>query len=222
MFRTLQVVLFTFIFLWSGISAYATPLSVLVSEKAEEFMAYEMPENGSFDISFFNLDDFEVAVINNFAMDRGTGRFVVDVIDNNGNSSKIAGLALLMVEVPLATRQIMPNEIISESDISLQKILFNRVSPLSVTDTEKLIGFQVKRMISQGKPILDNSITPPILVKKGDRVVISFQDGNMTLTAPGKSLDEGYRGKEIRIVNLISNKTVLGVAVKDGLVEIQN
>ena len=219
MFHRIIVV---FLFLLFGGMANAVPLSDLVSEQAEYQMGYEMPENGQFDISFFNIDDFDVSHISDFVMDKGTGKFVVEAVKDDGETVRIAGLAILLVEVPVALRKIMPSEIITESDIVLDKVHYNRVSPLAILDTNLIVGYQVRRMLSQGKPIIESSITPPIVVSKGERVTIIYKDNAMTLTAPGKSLDEGYKGKEVRIVNLVSNKTVLGVAIEDGIVEIQN
>ena len=216
-----RIFLTVFLFIWGGV-ANAIPLSSLVTEKAEVEMGYEMPENGHFKITFFNIEDFDVSHVSNFIMDKGTGKFVVDAITENGEYSKIAGMAVLMVEVPLALKRLMPGQIINNDDIVIDKIHYNRVSPLAVLNVELIVGSEVRRMISQGKPIIESSVGPPIIISKGERVTILLKDSTLTLTAPGKSLDEGYKGKEVRVVNLVSNKTVLGIAVEDGIVEILN
>ncbi len=42
----------------------------------------------------------------------------------------------------------------------------------------------------------------------------------LALRSPGRALSDAHEGQEIRIVNLISNKTVIGIATGDGTVEI--
>jgi flagella basal body P-ring formation protein FlgA len=89
-------------------------------------------------------------------------------------------------------------------------------------DKNELIGMQSHRLLAQGRPVLENSITPPIVIEKGQKVEILYSDGAMTLTAPGKALDQAYKGKQIKVVNLISNKTLTVIAQNEDIVEISN
>ena len=64
------------------------------------------------------------------------------------------------------------------------------------------------------------SITAPLIIDRGDKISILYDDGGLVLTAPGRALDDAHQGQELRIVNLVSNKPLRGVALQDGIVEV--
>ena len=89
-----------------------------------------------------------------------------------------------------------------------------------VTDPQQVVGKQVRRMLSSGRPIQSQSIIEPLVIDRGDRVDIFFNDGLLALTSPGRALSDAHMGQEVRIVNLVSNKTVTAVATGNGTVEV--
>jgi flagella basal body P-ring formation protein FlgA len=60
----------------------------------------------------------------------------------------------------------------------------------------------------------------PLVIDRGDEVTITFSDGAMRLTAPGRALSDAHRGQEVRIVNTSSNTTLTGTAMAEGIVEV--
>ncbi len=89
-----------------------------------------------------------------------------------------------------------------------------------MTEARDLVGMQVKRLLTQGRPVMTQSITKPVIIDRGDRISIRYDDGLLSLSAPGKALDDAHMGQEIRIVNLVSNTSLTGVAVEKGIVEV--
>lgn len=219
MFRKVVSLLTAVTVSW-GTQALSAPLSVLVAERAEIEHGYEMPVSGSFEISYFNYNDFDTQVIYDFYYEKATGKFIAVAIDENGNNVKVAGLALLVVDVPVPNKRIMPEELVTEADITVAKLPFARVGSFAIMDKQSLIGMQARRMLAQGRPVPEQSVTPPIIVKKGSKVEIRYSDGAMKLSAPGKALYDGYKGQEVKVVNLVSNKHVVGTATREGIVEI--
>ena len=165
-----------------------------------------MPET---QIAVSNVNDFPAHTLLDFYYEKNTGKFLAVTFDQDGKQVKVAGLAIVSVSIPVPTRRIMPNEIISKSDLILATLPLSRVSTFAMLDTSELIGMQVRRMLAQGRPIPEQSITPPIIVKKGSRVEVIYRDGAMELTAPAKALNDAYLGQEVKVVNLISNKHVV-------------
>lgn len=203
-------------------SVSAEPFTTLVKEKSEQEFGLQMPTNGQFEIKLFNTEDFDAHLITDFQLDKNSGQFIASAIREDGKETRVAGLSMLTISVPVPVRRIMPDEIISEEDVVMDKILQGRVGVFSIQNKDDLLGKQSRRMLAQGRPVAEQSVTPPIIIDKGERVEIVYTDGDMTLRAPGKALDEAYKGKEIRIVNLISNKTLVGIAQSQDRVEILN
>jgi flagella basal body P-ring formation protein FlgA len=78
----------------------------------------------------------------------------------------------------------------------------------TITEAEQLIGMAAKRLISSNRPIRQAQIRRPMLIAKGGIVTIRLSYANMSLTAQGRSLDEGSLGDVVRITNSQSKKIV--------------
>ena len=70
------------------------------------------------------------------------------------------------------------------------------------------------------RPLRETDVWHPILAKKGTLVTMTVATENMTLSATGRALENGSLGDRIRLVNTSSNKTVEGMVMADGSVNI--
>ena len=82
------------------------------------------------------------------------------------------------------------------------------------------MGQQVRRMLPEGRPVMVQSVMAPLVIDQGERVRIRFDDGAIVLTAPGRALNDAASGDTVRVVNLVSNVSLVGTAQADGTVEI--
>lgn len=203
-----------------GLPAGATPVEDLISEKAAESFGVEMPEQGRFRITFQRKDYDDAELISAFWMDRATGQFLANAVRSEGTVTRLQGLAILTLQVPVPVRRMMPGELITEADLQTLDVPYARIGAFAVTDHDGLVGKEVRRTLTQGRPVMAQSVTEPLVITRGDKVSIRFNDGRLSLSAPGRALDDGFRGAEIRVVNLVSNTLVTGVAMPGGLVEI--
>ena len=201
-------------------AAAAVPVEELVSEKAAESLGAEMPDTGRFRITFQRRDYEEAELISAFWMDRATGQFLANAVTADGTVTRLQGLAILVLPVPVPTRRMMPGDIIAAADLQTVDVPYARIGPFALTETHALVGKEVRRALSQGRPVMMQSVAEPLVIARGDKVSIRFDDGKLSLVAPGRALDDGYRGAEIRVVNLVSNVLVTGVAMPGGYVEI--
>lgn len=201
--------------------ALAVPVEQLVEEKATETWGYQLPENGSFDIAVQSpTPGAEPLMISDWWLDQTSGQFVANVVTKAGETERIWGLATLTLPVPVPVRRIMPGETIAASDLEEVPLPAASLGTFAVTHLDKLEGMEVRRVLSPGRPVMIQSVGEPIAVPKGERVTLSYRHGGLDLTAPGRALSDGLEGEEIRVVNLASNKTVVGIARGDGTVEV--
>lgn len=215
--RQLALILILIIF---ARQSQAELLSSLITERAEVEFGAEMPVNGQFDVRFPKGMIETAEYISDFWMDRESGRFIAIVVTEDGSNLRINGNAMLMVPVPVVTRQLLPDEIIRASDLTIIELPFARVNTFAVTRAEDLVGMQVRRTLTRGRPIQRQSVMPPIVVSRGARVTIQVRSGALFISVRGKALSDAYLGQEVRVVNLESNKTVSGIARTGGIVEI--
>ncbi len=200
--------------------ANAEALDVLIQEEAAEVYGSAMPDNGTFDVLLQTNGPKEAVVISAFWMDRNTGQFVANAATKDGKLKRVKGMAILSIEVPVPARRILPDEIITAQDIVTERLPYARVGSYAVTNADDVIGKQVQRLLPKGRPIMMQSIIDRLIIDRGDKVEIRYSDGPITLTAPGRALADASQGQEIKIVNLVGNTILVGIASAEGIVEI--
>ncbi|PHP27926.1 flagellar basal body P-ring formation chaperone FlgA [Limimaricola cinnabarinus] len=198
----------------------AAPLPVLVEERARDHLGPALPGRAEFEIGFAGQPPNEAAFIAEFWMDPASGRFVANAVDETGGLHRVSGLAAVMVPLPVPNRRLMPGDIVAEADLTELRLPQARLGPYAVIEPEAVIGMQVRRMLPEGRPVMVQSVMQPLVIDRGDEVTITFSDGAMRLTAPGRALSDAHRGQEVRIVNTSSNTTLTGTAMAEGIVEV--
>lgn len=205
--------------LWSGAAAAATP-ELLVEERAREIWGPQLPEGANVRVRLSDRSLPEAVMLSAFWMDRDTGRFLANAVTDDGRTTRIEGLALATLDVPVPARRLMPGEIIGESDLQTVELPVRRVGSYTLTAAEDLIGMEVRRMLAQGHQVMAQSVISPLVIDRGEKVMIQYDDGRLVLNAPGRAMTDAHEGQEITVVNLVSNKTLRAVARGAGLVEV--
>ena len=209
-----------FLLVFSATLAGAAPLNVLIDEKARESTGPSMPSRGRFDISIQPGAPETAVLISAWWMDTATGRFIANVVTDAGDVRRISGMALLIVSVPVPVRRLMPGDIVGDSDLGTIDLPAGRLGAFTVTDPAELTGMQVRSLLTEGRPVMVQSVMQPVVVSRGELVTLRYFDGRLELSSPGRALADAHRGQEVRIVNLVSNATVSGIASADGIVEV--
>lgn len=200
-------------------SAWAAAVTDLVAERATQDLGVEMPESGHFNVLLPEGTVETGLAIQEFWIDHKTGQFIANLVKMDGRVTRISGLALLTLPVPVTTRRILPEEIIRAEDVELTDLPWQRVNAFAILDPRDLIGMQAKRLIVQGRPVQLQAVTPPIIISRGEEVKIELRHGALQLVTTGKAIGDAHLGQEVRVVNLSSKKTITAIARADGVVE---
>jgi flagellar basal body P-ring formation protein FlgA len=199
--------------------ALATATTELVAERAITEFGAAMPVGGRFEVRLAGDLPQDGEFISDFWIDKKSGQFIANLITTKGDTSRIWGVAVLTVAIPVPTRRMLPDEIIGEMDIEIIEMPWQRVNAYAVLTADELVGKQVRRMLNQGRPVQLQSVIPPIVIKRGQKVTIEYYQGPLYLTAEGKAIADAYLGQEVKVVNLASKMTIVGIALGDGKVE---
>lgn len=203
----------------SGVQAAS--VSDLVAERAALDLGMEMPDLGRFEIIMAGVAPETGLTLREFWIDHDSGQFIANLITEQGTVQRISGLAVLTLPVPVTRRRLLPGDIVAEEDVEMIELPWQRVSTFAVLKREDLVGKQVRRMISQGRPVQLQSVIPPIIIERGEEVKIELRHGALRLVTTGKAIGDAYLGQEVRVVNTASNKIITAVASGDGLVEVR-
>jgi len=141
-----------------------------------------------------------------------TGRFSAIIKapanDPRAERNRVTGRLHEITEIPVLVRRMLKKEVITKRDIKWVRTRNDRIRRGTVLELDELIGMAVKRGLRADRPIQTSAIQRPILVAKGSLVTIILKAPKMTLTARGKSLDNGADGDTVRITNSQSKKVI--------------
>lgn len=136
-------------------------------------------------------------------------------------ATELSGKYYLLDEVWVPARNIKKGEIIAAGD--LKKISFrrNRVKNANVVEKDKLAGKEAKRMLKEGKLVVDNDVGAKILIKKGDVVTAVYTTHHMQITTKAQAMSDGAEHDKIELVNTKSKKTIYGEVIDAETVKIE-
>ncbi len=132
---------------------------------------------------------------------------------------KLMGSYDEVVEVPVLTRRIRRDEVISANDIKWSKVESSRLRTDTALEVEQIIGLAPRRTISPNRSVRLAELAKPSVVKKNDNVTIQFRSSMMELKTLGEAMEDGAKGDIIRIRNKDSHQPVQARIIASGLAE---
>ena len=200
--------------------AQAVPVTDLIEERAVAELGATLPAKAKLDIRMAEGMIKKGNFVQEFWIDPDSGQFIANVVTDSGVPQRVWGLAMVILTVPVPNRRIVPDEIVRAQDVSLVEMPMQRVGSYAINEYDQLVGQQVRRMLVTGRPVPRNSVMPPRIISRGEKVKIRLTHGGLQLTAKGRALDDAHKGQELRVVNLSSNKALSTIAMAAGVVEV--
>ena len=150
--------------------------------------------------------------IQSLAYDRASGKFSALVLAGAGHQSAqrmpVVGRAIPTRTVPVLRRQVQTGEIIRADDVTQVEAREDNLRRDALVDVERVVGKSARRSLRPGEMLRDSDVRAPVLVARNGLVTVLLRIGSMSLTAQGRSLDEGARGETVRVVNVQSKRTI--------------
>jgi flagella basal body P-ring formation protein FlgA len=133
----------------------------------------------------------------------------------------ISGHVSIKRNVPILAHRLESGTAISASDIDWVEMPEERVTADVITETDQLVGRELRHDIGEGNPLHSRDVMPPRLVQRGSLVTMKIETPFITVTAQGKSQQDGALGETVRVTNTQSSRVVEGVVTAPGIVEIR-
>lgn len=155
-------------------------------------------------------------VVAQFDYDKLSGRFsaLTDITTQTASPMRVrvTGRALEMVDVPVLRRRVLPGDVVTTADIAWAHIPRVAAGGNIIQSPDDAIGLSARRSIQPNLPIKTADLGEPVLVQKGNEMLISLEIPGMSLSARGTALDAGGRGDRIRVLNEY-NRTVVDAII---------
>jgi flagellar basal body P-ring formation protein FlgA len=130
-----------------------------------------------------------------------------------------AGPSATSIPVPTVTilqGDVLADElVIDQSVVASEKVLRNYF-----TSREAVLGKVARRVLPKGHAIPINALREPHLFKEGERVVLMFATGGLSIETSGVALQPGVLGSLVNVRNADTGVVVRGVVQPDGSVQV--
>jgi flagella basal body P-ring formation protein FlgA len=153
--------------------------------------------------------------------DPRNGRF--DMTFASGDSQvRLTGSAVETYDTVVLTRPIARGETLRESDVTVEKRPKAGLQADTVRDPADAVGMATQQPLRAGQMIRSADLTRPLLVKRGEPVMVRYEVPGIILTARGKAEESGSVGDTVNVMNVQSKRMIQGVVTGPGLVVVQS
>jgi len=128
----------------------------------------------------------------------------------NGESVEYEARVKAFDWVIKSTRAIGKGEVIGMEDIYKTLENIKHIPKRSVIKEDILIGKVLKRSIPANYAITEGNIENISAVKKGQQVILLFDNGRIRITTKGVAKENGFIGENIKVLNISSKKQIEG------------
>ena len=122
--------------------------------------------------------------------------------------------------VVTAVRPIARGQRISSDQLQLREMNISRLSGSYFTRMEDVLGMQAKRTVPADKTLLAEFLGPPLMIKRGETVVVTAQSNGLVVKIPGVALMDGHQGQQISVRNRQSKRIVEAIVSAPGQVTV--
>ena len=148
----------------------------------------------------------------------GLRRIIVrEGLDNGGvsaNGVRAVAAAKANVEVLAYARSLAAGEIVQPQDLVYVKMAG---APLDAPrDADAVIGLATKRPLREGAAVQARDVGAPQVIKSGDLITVTYEDGGISLSLQGKAMATAAAGDVFAVQNTLSKKIIQAVATGPG------
>ncbi len=119
-------------------------------------------------------------------------------------------------EVLISKRDINPGERLNKRNVEKKRVYLSRCTRVK----EPIENFVAGTSIKKGEIIKRSDLRKRFLVKRGERVRVYYERGNIFIVFDGKALDNGFMNEEVRILPPFSDRVIKGKVIGEGTVKI--
>lgn len=125
------------------------------------------------------------------------------------------------VDVVVAARALPRGHVIGRDDLTLRRTELDRLASAALRQPESALGKELTRQLAVDMPLTLSMLKQPLLVNRGEQVVIVAQSGTLSVKMAGVALTAGAEGDTIRVKNSSSGKEIEAVVIGVATVEVR-
>ncbi len=126
-----------------------------------------------------------------------------------------------MVEALVLSRSVKTDELIEAGDLKTVRVRVLQLNHPFMTNRDEVIGKSAVRPLPPETPLRSAFVKLPLVVKKGDRVMIEVRRGGLSIQTYGITKSSGQVGQTIMVANLDSGRELRAKVVAPSLVQVE-
>jgi flagella basal body P-ring formation protein FlgA len=127
-----------------------------------------------------------------------------------------------LVPAWVAARRLERGQILKAGDLVEKPVALSRPADLETPRLEELMGGRLLTTLDAGQEIRREWVARPVVVRRGERLLVQVRSGDLLVQAAGQALADGRAGDVIPLANLASGKRISGRVLEAGLVEAES
>jgi flagella basal body P-ring formation protein FlgA len=131
-------------------------------------------------------------------------------------TQRVTGRAVAMRDVVTAARALRAGEMVMPGDVTVNRVAVDRASANAAEDAELVVGQRLRRAIAAGQAIAAADVAAAAVIERDSTVQLVHQAPGLTLTAQGRALEDGFRGRAFHVLNLASGSVVQAEVIGPG------
>lgn len=144
----------------------------------------------------------------------------VECQDQSPWTRNIVGYVRIYQPIVVADRALPRGTLLGSADVSMRETDISTVRGQTLGSAAEVYGMALRRAVSPGTVLSLDMVTAPLLVRRGDTVVLTAQRGSVAIRQQGVALQDGEAGRQIPVRNQSSNRVVQAVVTAAGEAEV--
>jgi flagella basal body P-ring formation protein FlgA len=145
-------------------------------------------------------------------------RFLARCNDTPGWRYEYVVRARVSAMVAVAASPVAANEALTDAQVTIERRDISNIAD-PVSTPQEAVGQMSRRMLRPGDILRSGQLSSPVLVKRGDAVLMIARREGIEVSTAGEALDAGARGAVVRVRNAGSGQVVRMRVAGPGAVE---
>ncbi|WP_333780870.1 flagellar basal body P-ring formation chaperone FlgA [Dryocola boscaweniae] len=142
-------------------------------------------------------------------------RYDVRCGDSGGWDVAVTVKPDIYLPVLVAKETLERGQVLSASDMQFRKYNISSTRGGYITNPDDIVGLTVKRRLRELQPISLSQLEAPVMVERGQQVVMIARQDGIEARTMGEALKKGRKGEMIKVKNSSSERVV--TAIVDGM-----